>query len=214
MGISKRIKPSLAFARMSDADLMFLCLAVIRGMTGNPDYPRPPVSLAELQKLLARFISAKAAMLNGGRKATIERDASRVELIRMMRHLGNYVEIACQNDMETFVKSGFVAIPTSFAPQQPCPQPRMLRIKQGERGVLLASFTPLYRQAVRYDLRYGARPKEGGSPYEWTLIPLSKARPATRVENLTPGTTYVFYVRAYGQLGWTDWSDPLERMCI
>ena len=163
MGVSKRIKPSLAFARMSDVDLIFLCLAVIRGMSGNPDYPRPPVSLVEVQKVLARFISATAAMLNGGRKATIERDTCRVELIRMMRQLGNYVEIACQNDMGTFIKSGFVPIPTSFAPPQPCPQPRMLSIKQGESGVLLASFTPLYRQAVRYDLRYGARPKEGGT---------------------------------------------------
>jgi hypothetical protein len=37
---------------------------------------------------------------------------------------------------------------------------------------------------------------------------------AVPVENLTPGTTYMFQVRAYGKLGYTDWSQPVQRMVI
>ena len=33
-------------------------------------------------------------------------------------------------------------------------------------------------------------------------------------ENLAPGTIYTFQVRAFGTLGYTDWSNPVQRMCI
>jgi hypothetical protein len=31
--------------------------------------------------------------------------------------------------------------------------------------------------------------------------------------NLAPGIIYVFQVRIYSKAGWTDWSDPVEKMC-
>src|SRR3989442_4025009 len=114
MGVSKRIKPILWFSRMPDDDLIFLCVAVIKGMTGNPAYPRPPIDLADLSAALDRFVAARAALLDGGRKATVERDRCRVEVTKMMRQLGLYVEDTCQNDMATFVTSGFVPVPPRF----------------------------------------------------------------------------------------------------
>jgi len=34
------------------------------------------------------------------------------------------------------------------------------------------------------------------------------------INNLTPGTTYAFQVRAVGgSTGYTDWSDPVAHMC-
>ena len=36
----------------------------------------------------------------------------------------------------------------------------------------------------------------------------------TTVDNLTPGTTYQFQARALGVLGFSDWSSPVNRMCI
>jgi chitodextrinase len=34
------------------------------------------------------------------------------------------------------------------------------------------------------------------------------------VNGLTPGTTYVFQVRAVGgSTGYSDWSNPVSRMC-
>ena len=37
------------------------------------------------------------------------------------------------------------------------------------------------------------------------LVPTTK--PPTVLNNLTPGGTYTFQVRAYGKLGYSDWSD-------
>ena len=77
---------------------------------------------------------------------------------------------------------------------------------------LLVSITPLYRKARSYELRFTAR--GDGIPESWMTIPLTRARPATHVDNLTPGTIYAFQVRAFGDLGFTDWSSSVTRMCI
>ena len=45
-----------------------------------------------------------------------------------------------------------------------------------------------------------------------SLLPTTK--PPTVLNNLTPGGTYTFQVRAYGKLGYSDWSEPVNRMCI
>lgn len=152
-------------------------------------------------------------MLDGGSQAAIERDQCRAELTPMMRQLGHYVEIACEKNMGTLMTSGFVPVPTSFTPPQPLSRPRILRIKQRKTGELLVSFTPFYRKASRYDLRYAVSSQDG-SPENWEIVVLGKARPAARVGDLTPGTTYVFQVRAFGPLGFSDWSDAVSRMCI
>jgi hypothetical protein len=36
----------------------------------------------------------------------------------------------------------------------------------------------------------------------------------TIVSGLTPGTTYVFQVRATTKSGYSDWSDPITRMAV
>ena len=33
-------------------------------------------------------------------------------------------------------------------------------------------------------------------------------------DDVTPGTTYMFHVRAFGKPGFTDWSQPVQRMVI
>jgi hypothetical protein len=41
-----------------------------------------------------------------------------------------------------------------------------------------------------------------------------KAKTAVAINGLTPGTTYAIQVRAYGQLGYTEYSDSATRMVI
>jgi hypothetical protein len=38
----KKIKASLSFSKMSDADLLKLLDAILKSMTGNPAFPSPP----------------------------------------------------------------------------------------------------------------------------------------------------------------------------
>ena len=79
--------------------------------------------------------------------------------------------------------------------------------------MLLVSFTPLYRKALKYELRVAARIRDDQEG-PWPIMDLVKAIPATRAEKLTPGTVYVFPDRALGPLGLSDWSPAVSRMCI
>jgi len=86
-----------------------------------------------------------------------------------------------------------------------------VKIDQGSTGQLLVTIQSV--KARSYELRYGPVPASGAT-LNWTTIVVPSTKPATTVNNLTPGTTYTFQVRAYGKLGFSDWSDAVERMVI
>jgi hypothetical protein len=130
----------------------------------------------------------------------------------MLHQLGHYVEVACKGDMNTFVSSGFVAVSRTRAPEQPVGQPVIASIDQGNSGQLLVTIKNVPR-ARHYELRSGAVPVGGGA-INWATILVATTKPPTVFNNLTPGGTYSFQVRAFGKLGYSDWSDPVSRMCI
>src|SRR5262249_9779062 len=131
----------------------------------------------------------------------------------MLRSLGHYVEGACKNDMATFRSSGFeLASNRPRNPPQPLPVPAPVRLLQGNTGELLATI-PSVRKARHYELRYAPVPAAGATA-NWTTIAVATTKPAVSVNNLTPGGTYTFQVRAFGKLGYSDWSAPVDRMCI
>jgi len=49
-------------------------------------------------------------------------------------------------------------------------------------------------------------------PTSWTIETVPNAKTAAALNGLTPGTTYAIQVRAYGFLGYTEWSDSAVRM--
>ncbi len=91
----------------------------------------------------------------------------------------------------------------------------MLWVRQGNNsGELLAAWTPLYRKARHYELRWGAQGPNGEFPETWKIDRHMQARRPARFEGLTPATIYVFQVRAFGNNGeYTDWSNSASRMC-
>ena len=54
-----------------------------------------------------------------------------------------------------------------------------------------------------------------GQPVERILARLvSDQLGAAPINGLTPGVIYAIQVRAFGQLGHTEWTDSATRMCI
>ena len=66
-------------------------------------------------------------------------------------------------------------------------------------------------KAAVYHLRYAAVPSGGGAPATWTEQFITSTKP-TIIEDLTPGTIFTFQVRPLGRLGFTNWSDAVNRM--
>ena len=207
----KRIKASLGFARTPHAALVARLNAVHDGMSGNPAYPSPPVDLATFKTAIDSFAASIAEALDGGKKAITAKNQQREAVIKMAEQLGHYVQANCRDDLATFTSSGFQALSNSRTPSQPLPQPTISKVDQGTTGQLLVTVKAL-RKALSYELRYAAL-GEGGMPGAWTTAVLTRAKAAS-ISSLTPGTTYTFQTRALGRLGFTDWSDSVNRMCI
>jgi len=207
------IKPVLTTTGVSDADFVPRLNAVHDGMLNNPAYPAPPVDMAGFKAAIDAYTSAIAAALDGGKAAITARDKRRIDVTIIFRLLGHYVEGACKNDMNTFVSSGFVAVlPPQRTPEQPVTVPSILSVDQGSTGQLLVAIKAVAK-ARSYDLRFGPV-FAAGAAITWTTMTVAKVKSAVQVNGLSPGTTYTFQVRAFGNLGFSDWSAPVNRMVI
>jgi hypothetical protein len=111
-------------------------------MTANAAFPAPPVTMANLQTAKDDFTAKIAAAQAGGPTDTAAKNNSRQTLLGLLRQLAGYVQINCNNDMATLLGSGFQAMSTNRA-QSRLDQPQGLVIRNGTRGQLVASVTPV-----------------------------------------------------------------------
>jgi hypothetical protein len=154
-----------------------------------------------------------AVALDGSKQAKATMKKQHEGLVKMAELLGHYVEATCNNDPVTFTSSGFAIRSTTRVPSQPLVQPTILRVDQGKTGQLLVILIAVLKARL-YEIRYAPAGTSGAAPTTFALISLAIANKAVPVDDLTPGTTYVFQVRAFGTLGYTDWSQPVQRMVI
>jgi len=211
--VPKLIKAALNLQRALPEQVLSQGLALLKGLTGNSNFTNLPVDLnvfkADLDTYAASFADAK----DGGKKAITLRNKQGGVVIRTIKHLATYVELNCKDDMNTFLSSGFQPRSSARTPAQPLDQPTILNIDQGPTGQLLASIKPV-RKAKSYELRYGAAGAGGAASAAWSTLTVPNAKTAVPINGLTPGTTYAIQVRAYGQLGYTEYSDSVTRMVI
>jgi hypothetical protein len=208
----KRIRTKMSFTRQAGDALVSRATAVANGVPANPEaFPAPPVDGPTLKAQTATYAAAYAAALeDGGKKAVAEKDKQEAALIEMLRKLAHYIEINCNQQMDTFLLSGFEAASNSPTSAQKLAQPSIAKVDHGATGELIVSVTPV-RKVRMYELQYAVA-VPGSLPTSWTKLLIPNARPA-KVTNLTPGTSYTFQVRAHGSSDTTDWSDPITRMC-
>jgi len=89
----------------------------------------------------------------------------------------------------------------------------VLSVDQGISGEFKASIKPVSR-AKNYQVRSGQVGPGGATPTNWSIVTVPNAKTAAVINGLTPGATYAIQVRAYGRLGFTEWSDSAVRMAI
>jgi hypothetical protein len=202
------IRAVLGLLKLAGPDLLAMLDAVVQGMDGNANFPTPPVDIATLKALRTSYAAALANSLDGGKKAMVERNKQREAVIHAMQQIVKYVELSCRNDMGIFLSSGLKPASFNRAPQ-PLAQPAVLKVDHGIAGQLLVRVKSV--GASSYELRWGAS-VNGTPPTSWTTTGFTNAKSAIAVNNLTPGTTYAFQVRALGPLGYTEYSDSVTRM--
>jgi len=199
------------FRLQSAEQLVTTGCAIIKGLTGNAAFPAPTVDLKAVQAAVDDLSAALAAQARGGAAATAEKNNKRAALVALLRQLKHYVEDNSGNDLAVLMSSGFkpaVSTRTRF----PLANPSILDIGRGNSAELVLRVTPI-AHAKCYEVRSAAA-DAGNAPGPWQTAGLFTNSRSISIDGLTPGTTYVFQVRAIGgSTGYSDWSNPASRMC-
>jgi len=208
--MSQRVRIADRFRTQSAEQLVTMAGAVIAGLTNNPSFPAPTVDLKAVQAAADNLNAALAAQALGGSAATAEKNNKQEALITVLRKVKHYVEDNCENDLAVLLSSGFQAA-ANTRNRSPLANPSILSVDFGNSTELVLKVTPIAR-AKCYEVRMAAV-GTGNVPAPWQNAGLFTASRIT-IANLVPGTTYVFQVRAVGgSNGYTDWSNPVSRMC-
>ena len=207
-----QITPIIGYTKVPDEVFLGRLTAVYTGTNGNSAYPNPPIDMVAFKTDIDSYSSLITVALDGSKNAISEKTKKRKALATSLRLLGRYVEIMCKNDMTTFLSSGFEAASTTRSSVPPLPPASIVKVEHGNSGELLVTMRSLPR-ARSYDVRYVPVPIGGATPNTWTTVTFASARMAVSINGLTPGTNYAFQVRAFGKLGYTDWSESFTRIC-
>jgi hypothetical protein len=205
--MNQRIR--VALSKQSGKQLVTMAGAVVAGLTNNPAFPAPTVDLTAVQAAADELNAAMVAQAGGGTAATAEKRNKQEALISLLRKLKHYVEDHCGNDIAVLLSSGFQAASTN-RDRSPLANPSISSIDLGNRGELLLKVSPIAR-AKCYEAQMAAI-GAGNAPGSWQGAGIFTSSRIT-IADLVPGTTYLFQVRAIGASGYTDWSNPVSRMC-
>jgi len=96
--MTKQIRVKLGYAELSDKDVATQGVAVVDGLTGNLKLQNPPIKPADLKAEVDTFVSLIAAAADGSKKVIAERKNQRALVVKMLRQLGHWVEVTCDDD--------------------------------------------------------------------------------------------------------------------
>lgn len=202
-------KVTTEFGSYSDTELDAFAGRVLSGLTKNAAFPSPPVSIADLGKLVGGFHSALQASLEGGIQLTASKNNARDELDRALRQEASYVESIASYDHEQLLSSGFYSVTGTRRSPSPLTKP-VAALVQDRGTTRLRVKLARVPNAKSYQVQYSANGNGG-----WQDGGVFTSTRDIVLEQLAPGTVYNVRVRAFGgSTGISDWSDPISKMAI
>jgi hypothetical protein len=213
----KPIKAVKSFRRLTAEVVLSTSTNVYAGIFNNlnftvPQAPAPPVDSATLKSANDVLAAANAAALDGGKKALAQKAHAKEIVVKLLEQLAVYVQANCKDDMTIFLSSGFTAVSSTKTVKPPASD-SIRNIELGDVSGQMRITLMKYPGGISYEVRW-APAIAGGNPSTWASQPVGLLRPATLISGLTPGTAYVFQVRAVIKTGYTDWSDSVTRMAV
>ncbi len=210
--MAQLIQASLAFTKLAAAELLAFLNAVYQRIKDNPVFNgNLPFDMGAFKAAIDAYAAAVNDALDGSKKAIAERNRQREAVIKILRQLAHHVEAASKDDLTVFLSSGFGVRPSMRTRTQPVSE-FIRKIDPGDNsGQLLVSISAV-PDAYSYQVRWAAS-GTAETAAAWTIHSVGKTQPPVTIGNLTPGAAYVFQARALTDAGFTDWSDPVTRIC-
>jgi hypothetical protein len=208
----KKIHAVIGLDKMPDGNVTPLLNASLQGLTLHADvFPKLPVDLPTYASGIKAYEDAIPVALDGSKTAIAHKNKQRNAAVKIYTELAHYVEANCNYDMATFLLSGFTAAaPKAKTPTQPLPTPSIASVVPGPVSGQQKAKVVAVAKAMSYNWRFAPQAAAGATP-SWTFHAVASSK-ALIFGNLQPGIVYTFQVQALGRLGYTEWSDPVNRM--
>lgn len=188
----------LGFLRLTVPQKIVKTRGVVTSMTGNPNFPSPVPSLADVTVAVDALELAEQA-LPGGPDETEIRDLREQELDMMMSNLQVYVENIAQGDPEIVLSSGMDLRDTQ-SPIGILPAPETVTAKQGAAEGSVKLRCKVVKKALGYRIEGTTDPAQG-----WPMV-YQSAKASIRIYDLTPGTKYYFRFATLSHAGYEGYS--------
>src|SRR2546423_10910749 len=168
-----QIKAKLGLHGVSDPDTATALMAAYNGVLNNSAYPNPPVALPMFKAGIDLYSALIIDAEDGGKKAKSALIKQRGVVIKMYTQLGHYVEAACNDDLATFITSGFThaAVKTKTAPQ-PLTEAKFSSIDRGPNSGDAVVKPENQTGAMAFDVRY-ALEGSGGGLVSWITVKIT-----------------------------------------
>lgn len=193
------------FSKLKEDGLDTATQTVINKMTGNPYFPAPQPSLAELQVALNEFMTAMAD-LKAGRGSVTVKDQKKTILLNQVNKLATYVQLNCQ-DNEAIVESSGFSVRQPNKPARPLEKPG-LKVEPNGPGQAKLTATP--NGADSYQFEYTLAPATAQS--SWVITAGTKSK--TVIAGLTSGKQYTFRVVGIGADPSRVYSDEISSFVL
>ena len=104
---------------MPDTEVTPLLEGSLKGLMANAAlYPKPPIDLTTYQNAITAYEASITAALDGGKTAITHKNKLRQVALKMCAELAHYVEANSNEDLATFLLSGFQPASTTKTPPQ------------------------------------------------------------------------------------------------
>jgi hypothetical protein len=176
--------------------------AIVRAMTGNPNFPNPAPTIAVLTQAIAELRAAETAALARTKGAVITRNEKRVALVQLLQQLKGYVQTIADANVEN--GASIISSAGLGVRKVPTRAPRVFIAKPGKVSGTAALVAPSAARRSSYEWEYSV---DGGKT--WVITPVTLQARST-ILGLTPTATVLFRYRAVTKTGEGDWSQSVS----
>lgn len=164
---------------------------VLGALNGNPHFPSPVPSLAELDAACVELREANIAAMDRGRQACLRKEQAVAEMDILLSRLAGYVNGAAMGDPLKLISSGFDLIKRA-EPRSSIDAPAILQTKRTFRPGEIELRWKGVAGALVYEVETVVTEERG-----WERV-LMTSKPRATIKDLEPNTWHAYRVRAIG----------------
>jgi cell pole-organizing protein PopZ len=184
--------------------LISYATSVVTAMTGNPSFPTPAPTLAEVTAAITALQTAESAAIARTKGAVTARNDKQAALVSLLQEMKAYIQKTADADAENsaaVIQSAGVSVKKT-----PVRKPRVFNAEQGATSGTAKLVTASAGNRASYEWQYSV---DGGKTW---VAALATLQAKTSVTGLTPGSTVQFRYLAVTKTGQGDWSPAVSLL--